>query len=45
MQGLIINKLAGRSNAVARPAKLHPAGASLRKTLETQRGNVKPEAL
>lgn len=33
VQGIII---AGRSNAVgAWPAKLHPAGASLRKTLET----------
>lgn len=38
--------IAGRGDAVvAWPAKLHPAGASLRKTLETQGGKVKPEAL
>lgn len=37
---------AGTCDAVgAWLAKLHPAGPSLRKALETQRGKVKPEAL
>ncbi len=42
VQGIII---AGISDAVeASPAKPHPAGASLRKQRETQRGKVRPEA-